>query len=204
MVSLGLAMQVRLMPAAVLLSAAMLVLVSLTGCSRAHAKVAIEPPRLDVPLPPPRVIDTVVADPPPLPPQLPAGATADIAPPTAPAAPAQAVTAKPESSRQPEPPRTEVSAPTEPAGPRLPASLQAVPAQQEVRLEAEIRKVMSTASNSLNRIDYRALSAHAQNQYDIAKNFILEAESQLKLKNLPFARSLADRAATLARELSSR
>ena len=197
-------MHVRLMSAAALLSATTLVLVPLAGCTRAHAKVAVEPPRLDVPLPPPRVIETVVADPPPLPPQLPAGATADIAPPSAPAPPAAALTTKPETSRQPEPPRTEVSLPTEPAGPKLPASLQAVPAQQEVRLEAEIRKVMSTASSSLNRIDYRALPTHAQNQYDIAKNFILEAESQLKLKNLPFARSLADRAATLARELSSR
>jgi hypothetical protein len=191
-----------LVRAAALLAAATLVVVSLTACARTHARVALEPPRLDVPLPPPRVIETVVAEPPPVPPQLPAGVTADIGPPTAPAAPA--VATKPEPSRQPETPKAEVSLPTEPSGPRLPAPLQAVPAQQEVRLEAEIRKLINTASSNLNRIDYRALGTAARTQYDTAKNFILEAEAQIRAKNLSFARSLAASAATLARELSGR
>jgi hypothetical protein len=190
------------MRAVALLSATTLVVGSLTACARTQAKVAFEPPRLDVPLPPPRVIETVVADPPPVPPQLPAGVTTDIGPPTPPAVPA--VATKPEPSRQPEPPRTEVSLPTEPSGPRLPAPLQAVPAQQEVRLEAEIRKLINTASSNLNRIDYRALGTAARTQYDTAKNFILEAEAQIRAKNLSFARSLAASAATLARELSGR
>jgi hypothetical protein len=195
-------MPVRLTPAATLLAAA-LAIVSLTACTRAQAKVVLEPPRLDVPQPPPRVIETVAADPRPLPPELPAGAPADI-PPAAPAPPANTAVARPESSRPQEPPRTEVSPPSEPAGPKQAAPLRAVPAQQEVRLEAEIRKLMSTASSSLNRIDYQALPASERKQYDFAKSFIVEAESQLKAKNLTYARSLANTAATLARELSSR
>jgi hypothetical protein len=196
------AMRFRFIPAAIQLTALALATVTLTGCARAQAKVVVEPPRLDVPLPPPRVIETARVDPLPVPPELPAGAPADITPPAAPVPP-PAAAVKPEP-RQVEPSRADVTVPTEPVGPRLAAPLQAAPAQQEVRLEAEIRKLMSTASTGLQRIDYRALPADARNQYDTAKNFLLEAENQLRVKNFPFARSLADRAATLAAQLAGR
>jgi hypothetical protein len=87
--------------------------------------------------------------------------------------------------------------------PKSPA-LQSVPAQQEGRFEAEIRTVLGRASTDLNRIDYRTLGADARIQYDQAKAFMRQAEDSLRVKNLVFARSLADKAATLASQLSGR
>ena len=61
---------------------------------------------------------------------------------------------------------------------------------------------MTRASADLNRIDYRALNNDARTQYDTAKRFIQQAEDAIRMKNLPFAKNLADKAAVLATQLS--
>jgi hypothetical protein len=60
---------------------------------------------------------------------------------------------------------------------------------------------MARASAGLSRIDYRALNANARSQYDTAKRFIQQAEDAIRMQNLPFAKNLADKAATLAVQL---
>jgi hypothetical protein len=48
--------RILLVPASLVLAAG----VSAVGCARTQAKAIVEPPRLNVPLPPPRVVETVV------------------------------------------------------------------------------------------------------------------------------------------------
>ena len=64
--------------------------------------------------------------------------------------------------------------------------------------------VMSHAREWVNdpaKVDYRALNANARTQYDTAKRFIQQAEDAIRMKNLPFAKNLADKAAALAVQL---
>jgi hypothetical protein len=177
---------------------------SVTGCARAQAKAVVEPPRLNVPLPPPRVVETVVVEtpvpaPPPEAPPAEVPATRTI---PAPPRPTRA-----ESPRPAESPKADV-APVEPVGPRheepKPSPLQAVPAQQEGKVEAEVRGMLKKASADLSRVDYRALGSTERTQYEQAKAFVTQAEDALRVKQLVFARALADKAATLATQLLGR
>ena len=171
------------------------------GCMRARAKTLPNGPPLDVPAPPPRVV-------------LPLEAAAE-APPAQPTAPS------PEEPRRPPPParpRPTPAAPAEtprvaeepprpatpPATPPATTTLQTTPAAEQGEVERAIRATMTRASADLNRIDYRALNKDARTQYDTAKRFIQQAEDAIRMKNLPFAKNLADKAAVLATQLSPR
>ncbi|MDQ3170854.1 MAG: hypothetical protein M3Q55_12005 [Acidobacteriota bacterium] len=67
--------------------------------------------------------------------------------------------------------------------------------------DRQVRTVMSRAQAALLNVDYRTLSAAARQQYDTAKRFIAQADSALTIRNYVFARNLADKADTLARQL---
>ena len=67
--------------------------------------------------------------------------------------------------------------------------------------EREVRSVMARAQGMLNNMDYGPLSAAARQQYDTARRFIAQADSALRIRNYVFARNLADKAETLARQL---
>jgi outer membrane biosynthesis protein TonB len=174
------------------------------GCTRAQAKVVPELPPLDVPAPPPRHVEAAEVEPPPPPPP-----PEDPAPPppTRPR-PAPAVQQqRPEP--KPEPPRVEVPAPTElkPAEESRttpPGTLQTQPVGREAQLEKKINDMLSRAGTNLNRVDYGGLNADARTQYDQAKRFISQAQEALHAKNLVFAENLADKANTLAAQLSGR
>jgi hypothetical protein len=71
-------------------------------------------------------------------------------------------------------------------------------------MEQRIRGMLANAARDLGRIDYRALGADAQAQYDIAKRFTEQADEAMKVKNLVFAEQLADKAAALAAQLLKR
>jgi hypothetical protein len=81
-------------------------------------------------------------------------------------------------------------------------TLQTTPNSPQV--EQRVRGLLANAGRDLGRIDYRALGVDAQAQYDIAKRFTEQAEEALKVKNLPFAEQLADKAAALAAQLLKR
>jgi hypothetical protein len=167
------------------------------GCIRARARTTPTPPPLDVPLPPPRLVEAAEEPPPPEPLTLPAEPTRSTLPPPprTPPAPAQQT----ESSKPPEPPKP----PEEPKEIKPPAAttLRTTPTQQEGELERRTRGLLLEATSNLNRTDYGRLNADAKGQYDSAKGFVRQAEDALRTKNLVFASYLADKAATLAAQL---
>ncbi len=171
------------------------------ACTRAKAKTMPDaPPPLDVPAPPPRDIETTEAEPPPLIP-LPQEPARNAPPRTRPAPPTRPAeprieTPKPEPAPETEPPKPEEA-------PR-PPTLQTAPSQAEAELEKGIRTTLTRATNDLNRVDYRVLSAEGRMQYDTAKSFIDQAEKAVRAKNLVFAKTLADKAAVIATQLGGK
>jgi hypothetical protein len=177
-----------------------------TGCSRLSARSVPEPPPpLDVPAPPPRVVETADAEPPKPGTLVDAPASGD---PSSRRAPPRAESAKPETkkpeSAPPPAPVTEVPAvpPTEPVNPVT--TLQTAPPEKEAALEQEIRDKLLRATRDLDRVDYKNLPNPAKQQYDDAKRFVTRAEEAIKAKNLPLARAAADNAAIIAAQLASR
>ena len=161
------------------------------GCAKARAAaVAPDGPPLQVPEPPSRIIVPVeelvstplVPDPEPAP--------VAVAPRTPP---------RPASEPKPQPPPPPVVAapPPTPAEPRdlrpaLPANLEG---------ERTVRDMLARAARDIARVEYTRLSADGRAQYDQSKRFSAQAEQALKERNLIFAATLADKAATLAAEL---
>jgi hypothetical protein len=176
------------------------------ACIRAHAKTTAELP-LDMPKPPPRVVEANDPEtPPPVP--LPGEPVRTNPARVRPPAPRAEVPRAP-ADQQPKPPEPApadvVKAPEEapkPAPP--PATLQTTPTQREVEVERRVRTALTQATNDLNRINYQALNADGRTQYDTVKGFVRQAEEALRAKNLPFASNLADKAAALAAQLGGR
>ena len=171
-----------------------------SGCMRGQARTTPNTPPLDVPLPPPRLVEAAET-PPPEPLTLPSEPVRSAIPlprPRIPPAPAQQT----ESAKQPEPPK----APEEPKEPKPPAAttLRTTPTQQEGELERRTRGLLLEATSNLNRIDYSRLNPDAKGQYDSAKGFVRQAEDALRTQNLVFASYLADKAATLAAQLRTK
>jgi outer membrane biosynthesis protein TonB len=191
------------------LIAASVLLVSLSvggsGCVRAHAKSVAETP-LEVPAPPPRIVEATDPD---MPQPVPLPGEPARNPPSRVRQPAPPRVEAPRPAPEPpkaEPPPVEAAKPAEeqpkPAPP--PATLQTTPTQREVEVERRVRAMLTQASNDLSHINYQALNADAKTQYDTAKGFVRQAEDALRAKNLNFASNLADKAATLAAQLSGR
>lgn len=174
--------------------------VAASGCFRTQAQVPVEMPPLTVPVAPPRLVEPSVPDNPPPGPEL-----------------------LDEPADQPLPPQTEVdpgprTGPTSPPAPVAPpvdaaapapvrtpsTTLKTVSPQEEGRMERAIRALARRAQADLNRVDYESLGRDARANYDQAKRFITQAEEALKAKNLVFAETVADKAATLAGQLAGR
>ena len=181
-------------------------LLPLTGCTRAHAKTAPDPPdvALEVPAAPPHTIDQPEVEVPPPPPPAPAPEPARVAPPRPrpPAAPPREPPKPPEPAKPEPPPDAPKASAEEPA--RAGSTLQTTPAIVEGELERNVRSVLARANTELGRIDYRVLNADAKVQYDTAKRFIRQADDAVKAKNLVFAKSLADKAVAIADQLGGR
>ena len=178
-----------------------------SGCSRLSARSVPEPPPpLDVPAPPPRIVETADADPPnpgTLVDAPASGAPSSRRPPTRVETP-RPETKKPESTPPPAP-VTEVPAVLPPTEPTKPVTtLQTTPPEKEPALEQEIRAKLDRANKDLARVDYGKLGPEAREQYDQAKSFATRTEEAIRAKNLVYARELADRAATMAAQLAGR
>jgi hypothetical protein len=177
----------------------------MSACARPAARTAPDGPPLDMPAPPPRDVapaDAEVPDPMPLP----------LEPPH------QAPTTRQRQTPRAEPPRTDakpepkpdlpIIEPAKPAEepPRTsgtsPPTLQTAPGGKEV--EASIRDLIGRAKTGLERIDYRVLNTDARNQYDTAKRYVELAEEAIRARNLEFARTIADKAASLAAKLAGK
>ena len=179
-----------------------LVAVTASGCLLAHAKTVPSSPPLDMPAPPPRVIETsdTAAPLPPVP--------LVEEPVRQPVRPQSRPTPRSESTRPEAPkadqPKAEQGEGLKPEEKPAQTTLQTTPAAAEGELERTIRAQLNRATADLNRIDYRALNADARNQYETAKRFIRQSDEALRQKNLVFAKNLADKAASLAGQLAGR
>ena len=175
----------------------------LSGCARMRAKTAPDNPPLDMPPPPAHDVESNDENPP-----EPVGLPSEPARTTPMPRPTQTPQTRPDAPRSeprpeappPEPPKP--AAAEEPVRP--PATLQTTPPEAEPELEKSIRGLMARAQHDLNRIDYRSLSQEARDQYEYAKSFIRQADDAIRVKNLPYAKSVADKAATLAAQLAGR
>ena len=170
-----------------------LLLLGATGCAKAKAASVPDGPPLSVPQPPERVLAPVEAPPPvavaaPAPEPPPAAAPVPRTPPRP--APREA-----EIRPQPAPPPATQAEGTRDLRPA---------AANNAATERAVRDVLVRANRDLARIDYGKLSTDGRAQYEQSKRFSQQAEQALKERNLVFASTLADKAATLAAELLGR
>lgn len=184
------------------LGALVLASASLVSCAHATASTTVELPPLEMPEPPPRVVEVIEPEP------LPVAALPEEPRTSIRSRPAQP--ARQDAPRQ-EPPKTdpvvaETPKPAEdgPKAPVPPTTLQTTPTQREGEVERRIRILVAQARNDLNRVNYQALNTDARNQYDMAKRFATQAEAAARARNLMFATNLADKAAGLAAQLLGR
>ena len=186
---------------------AMLFGLAVTACTHAKAKTALDNPALDVPLPPEHDVEPVESEPPPPVPlqQEPARNTPPRLRPTTP--PPAREQPRAEAPKQ-EPPKPEptpvVEQPKIEETPHPPSALQTMPTTAEGEAERTIRAALQRANTDLNRVDYRALNSDARNQYDTAKRIVRQADDAIRAKNLVYAKTLADKAASLAAQLAGR
>lgn len=168
------------------------------GCRRPPPRVAPEMPALEVPPPPPRNVEPQEAQVPQPVPLVDVPARTVERPPAAPVAPPrESNRAEPKPGPPAEPPRASEEA-------RPGTTLQTTPTDREAELEKRIRAMLVAAAADLSRIDYRKLNPDTQLQYDTAKSFIRQAEDALKSRNLVYAQTNAEKAATLASQLAGR
>jgi len=178
------------------------------GCMHASAKSVTDSPPLEMPAPPPRVVDTVEAAPVQPPAQLAEEpAHQQVRPPAT--RPARPEPRGESPSREAQKPEVKPETPVDPArgdDQKPPTTLQTTPTVAEAEVERAIRGSLTRASASLGRVDYRLLNKDARTQYDTAKRFIEQAEEAMdpRSRNLLFARNLADKALALAEQLGGR
>jgi HAMP domain-containing protein len=173
----------------------------ISGCARVHAKAAPDNPPLDMPAPPERAIESSEENPP-VPVELPsepARTSIKRLPPPPRTEPAHA---------EPKPETPPAEAPKPPAAEEAPRTatppLQTTPAEEVGELENAVRALMTRAQQDLNRVDYQSLNPEAKNQYEVAKSFIRQADDAIRVKNLEYARTVADKAAVIAAQLAGR
>ncbi len=88
----------------------------------------------------------------------------------------------------------EVSATPAPAPPSLTLQTPAASGQAE----QSVRTLLAKAARDLGRVDYQMLDNDGKAQYDTARRFMQQADEALKARNVRFAGTLADKAATMA------
>lgn len=170
----------------------------LAGCAAAQAKTPVERPNLDVPPPPPRLIEAAV----PLetPPPDPVGEL-----PANPATPKPRPTPPREPAKQAEPPKTDPVVEQPPAT-QPPATPPLPPLRTPTSPDAaaQVKQIIDRANGVLTSIDYRLLTKPQQAQYDNARQLLTQADEAMKTSNYDIARNLADKAERIAKELQGR
>lgn len=172
------------------------------SCAHAKASAVVELPPLEMPDPPPRVVEVIEPEPLPVV-ALPEEPRTNVR--SRPAQPARQDAPRQEPPRPTDPIVAETPKPADEAPrPAPPTTLQTTPTQREGEVERRIRILVAQARNDLNRVNYQALNTDARNQYDMAKRFATQAEEAARARNLMFATNLADKAAGLAAQLLGR
>jgi hypothetical protein len=113
--------------------------------------------------------------------------------------------ATPPPARPPSTPRA--SRPADPAEPAPPVTAESGPqpvlqtTPDIAAAEGRIMAFLGDAQQNLNRLRPGNLNASARAQFELALNFIRDAQNALKIKNYMYAEQLASRAATIASQL---
>jgi periplasmic protein TonB len=184
------------------LAIALLVAPLTAACLTGRAQTPARQPALDVPPPPPRVIEPVPAEP-----VTTIEPVADLPPVPSPSRPRPQPPRDPGKEAKPEPkpeapPAPEAAPPTNPPPPN--PALQIRTPGDTSEAARQVRDILDRASKTLNSIDYGPLNQQRKESYDTAKRFILQAEDAIKAANFVYAKFLADKADTLAKELQGR
>jgi hypothetical protein len=176
----------------------------MAACASASAK-AIDRPALNVPPPPPRVVEPSAE---PMP--EPVGDIPSSPNITSPPRPGRTAreTAKPPASEtkteaKPEAPKPETAPAPEPVAPVPPPAQLRTPQTADTSGAAKtVQATIDRARGTLNKVDYAPLSNERKKAYNDAKRFMDQAEAALKEGNLVFAQGVANKAETLAKELA--
>ncbi len=176
------------------------VLSGAAACVSTGAQTRSDPAPLEIPEPPPRLIEPLpeVAempapeperrDPPPPAPRL--------KQPPRDAGQANRSEPKADPAKVPDPiPTVETPAPAPPRAQLLTPD----PVDDQ-----GVREILDRASKALGRVDYRKLAKAAQEQYNTATRFMEQAKEALQARNQIAAKYLAEKADTIAKELTGR
>jgi outer membrane biosynthesis protein TonB len=176
------------------------------ACMTTRAATRVERPALDVPPPPPRVVEaTPVPEPLPEPVEIPPTPVTP-APTTKPRATPRDTsreTVKPEV--KPETPPPPEPTPAQPAPSTAPAPLLRTPATVDTAgAERLIRETLKRARDGLGSVNLTRLSGERKKAYNEANDFIERAEAAMKASNFELAKDLADKAEKFSKELQGR
>lgn len=162
------------------------------------AKAPIERPNLDVPPPPPRVVEPAPV------PEMTPEPVPDLPPVPPPARPRPSQPrpqpAEPKAEAKPE----QAPAETPAAPPANPPQLRTPQTADGTEAEKTVRTTIDRARNVLSTVNFNPLSNERKKAYNDAKAFIQQAEDAAKNGNYVFAQSLANKAETLATELAGK
>jgi outer membrane biosynthesis protein TonB len=173
------------------------------GCTTLQAKKApVERPALEVPPPPPRIVEPAPApEPPPEPvPDLPPPSAAPPKPRPQPRPPT--TEPKPEPPK-PEPPPPDTTAAPPAAPPQVP-QLRTPQTADGAEAEKNVRATIDRAKSTLGSVNYNGLSNERKKVYNDAKSFIQQAEDASRQGNFVLAQASATKAEVLAKEISGR
>ena len=193
-----------------ILAVPLVALAALSGsaCASAAAKAPVDRPAMNVPAPPPRVLEP--------PAELDPEPVGDLpSPPTT-----TPTTSRPNRQREknnntadakpevkPEAKPAEVTPPPpEPAAPPAapPAQLRTPQTADPSGAAKTVQATIDRARASLNSINFTAQSDERKKAYNDVKRFINQAEDAMKQGNFVFGQAVAAKAETLARELAGK
>jgi outer membrane biosynthesis protein TonB len=182
----------------------------LSGCAALSAKgKPTDLPALNVPPPPPRLIEAApeplpepVAELPTAPPSTTASRGTTRPPVTRPNPPQPE--SKPADPKPVEPPPPDPAPVAQPSAIAPAAQLRTPQTADTSNAEKGVRTTLDRARGLLTTVNYGSLNNERKKAYDDSNRFIQQADAALKEGNFVFAQSLAGKAETLAKELAGK
>lgn len=170
------------------------------GCASTRAQTRSDPAPLEIPEPPPRLIEPLpeLAEIPAREPERrdPAPSAPRLTKPARESTQASRAEPKPDAAKPPEP--TPTVEPPPPAAPR--AELRT----PDTVDDQAVNQILDNATRMLERVDYQKLGKEGQEQYNTARGFKEQAIEALKARNQIAAKYLAEKAEKIAKELTGR
>lgn len=189
---------------------AMIGVFTLSGCASLSGRgKPADLPAMNVPPPPPRLIEPApeplpepVADLPATPPASSTSARGGTRPPVSrPPATDPKPPADPKPVEAP-PPQDPAPVPQPPAAPA--AQLRTPQTADTSNAEKNVRSTLDRARGLLSNVDYQLLNDERKKAYDDSQRFIKQSEDALNDGNFVFAQAVAVKAETLAKELAGK